>query len=261
MATKKRDERVRNWVFILYPESAPEDWKERLQEMCIPCAISPLHDRDLNPDGEKKKAHYHIMIMFDGNKSYEQIKEITDSFNASIPQKVLSVRGQVRYFCHLDNPEKYQYSEKDIITYGGIDTSELLKKSASYRYNTISDIYDFVKKQEITEITKLLDYCKDEGLEDWFVMLCDGQATVVKEAIKSLRHQKKDKDVHDLYDMILDLKRSFEIFKCARSVDIYGVYISNVLIERTSDFNQAMSTYNGYKEKYPDANVEIHIME
>lgn len=257
MASKKRDERVRNWVFILYPESAPEDWKERLQEMCIPCAISPLHDRDLNPDGEKKKAHYHIMIMFDGNKSYEQIKEITDSFNASIPQKVLSVRGQVRYFCHLDNPEKYQYSEKDIITYGGIDTSELLKKSASFRYSTISDMYDFVKENEITEITTLIDYTKKEKLEDWFVMLCDGQATVVKEAIKSQRHQKKDKDISDLYDMISDLRTSFDIYKCASPVVVYGVFVSNVLIERTSDFNQAMSTYLFHKEKHPDYSVEI----
>lgn len=257
MASKKRDERVRNWVFILYPESAPEDWKERLQEMCIPCAISPLHDRDLNPDGEKKKAHYHIMIMFDGNKSYEQIKEITDSFNASIPQKVMSVRGQVRYFCHLDNPEKYQYSEKEIITYGGIDTSELLKKSASYRYSTIQEMYDFVKDNEITEITKLLDYCKENGLEDWFVMLADGQATIVKEAVKSFRHQKKDKDISDLYDMISELRQSFDIYKCAKPSTIYGVYIQNVLIERTSDFNIAMSRYKTYCVEHPDCEVEI----
>lgn len=192
---KKRDERVRNWVFILYPDSAPENWKDMLQEMAIPCAISPLHDRDVNPDGEVKKPHYHILLLFDGNKSYDQIKEITDNFNASVPQKCLSVRGQVRYFCHLDNPEKWQYDERQIITYGGIDTTDLLKKSASYRYSTITDMYDFVKANQITEITTLLDYCRENDLEDWFVMLCDGQATIVKEAIKSIRHQIKDNEI------------------------------------------------------------------
>lgn len=200
---KKRDERVRNWVFILYPESAPEDWKDRLQEMAVPCAISPLHDKDKNPDGEIKKSHYHILLLFDGNKSYEQIKEITDSLNASVPQKCLSVRGQVRYFCHLDNPEKWQYDERQIITYGGIDTTDLLKKSASYRYSTLIDMYDFVKENQITEITTLLDYCRANDLEDWFVMLCDGQATIVKEAIKSIRHQIKDSEVDILKEAVV----------------------------------------------------------
>lgn len=209
---KKRDERVRNWVFILYPDSAPENWKDMLQEMAIPCAISPLHDRDVNPDGETKKPHYHILLLFDGNKSYDQIKEITDNFNASVPQKCLSVRGQVRYFCHLDNPEKWQYDERQIITYGGIDTTDLLKKSASYRYSTITDMYDFVKANQITEITTLLDYCRENDLEDWFVMLCDGQATIVKEAIKSIRHQIKDNEIDMLKEAFIRMEtRLFDI--------------------------------------------------
>lgn len=44
----------RNWAFIVYPESAPADWKERLQAKGLQCAISPLHDKDLNPDNTLK---------------------------------------------------------------------------------------------------------------------------------------------------------------------------------------------------------------
>lgn len=40
----------RNWAFVLYPESAPADWREQLQKTGLQCAISPLHDKDMNPD-------------------------------------------------------------------------------------------------------------------------------------------------------------------------------------------------------------------
>ena len=48
-------EKERYWSFILYPESAPENWKEILQETGLQIAISPLHAKYINPDGELKK--------------------------------------------------------------------------------------------------------------------------------------------------------------------------------------------------------------
>lgn len=47
--------RTRNFGTVVYPESAPENWQTILSELCIPCFISPLHDKDINPDGETKK--------------------------------------------------------------------------------------------------------------------------------------------------------------------------------------------------------------
>ena len=57
--------RTRNWATVVYPESAPENWESALQELCIPAFISPLHDNDLNTNGELKKGHFHIMLLFD----------------------------------------------------------------------------------------------------------------------------------------------------------------------------------------------------
>lgn len=45
---KKKDSRTRNWSFIVYPESAPNNWREILQEEMTPFAVSPLHDKDIN---------------------------------------------------------------------------------------------------------------------------------------------------------------------------------------------------------------------
>ncbi|HBM8385896.1 TPA: replication protein, partial [Enterococcus faecium] len=30
---KTKDERTRNWTFVVYPESAPENWREFLDEL------------------------------------------------------------------------------------------------------------------------------------------------------------------------------------------------------------------------------------
>lgn len=56
----------RYWAFVLYPESAPENWKEILQQTGLSCCVSPLHDKDINPTGEPKKAHYHIILCYSG---------------------------------------------------------------------------------------------------------------------------------------------------------------------------------------------------
>jgi len=66
-----------------------------------------LHDKDINPDGELKKSHWHVMMMFSSNKSYKQIRESTMKLRSPNPQKVANAKCMVRYFAHMDNPEKF----------------------------------------------------------------------------------------------------------------------------------------------------------
>ena len=60
---KKVDSRARNWSLVVYPESAPENWRDILDDYHIPWVESPLHDKDINPDGEIKK-HIGILVYF-----------------------------------------------------------------------------------------------------------------------------------------------------------------------------------------------------
>ena len=114
-----RNVKKRNWWFILYPESAPADWKDKLSQTGLQCAVSPLHDKDLDPTGEAKKPHYHIILCYSGPTSYNVVSELTASLNCPIPQAVEQVRGCYRYFTHMDNPDKYQYPSIDIFTING----------------------------------------------------------------------------------------------------------------------------------------------
>lgn len=167
-----KDKRARNWSFILYPESAPVDWKEILDGYHVKTVVSPLHDLDISKSGELKKPHYHVLLMFDGKKSYTQVYDMyTEKLNCTIPQKVESVRGLVRYFCHLDNPEKAQYKDSDIICFAGVDLKTFLKSSEEDRDKLIMDIGSFITKNNIYEFCDLWEYALDNQLEDWIPLL------------------------------------------------------------------------------------------
>lgn len=187
------DERTRNWTFVIYPiegnPPAPTNWRDVLDEEHIQWIESPLHDKDTNADGEPKKAHIHILVMYEGKKSFEQIKELTDKLNAPIPQKCASAKGLVRYMAHLDNPEKVQYDRGLIIGHGGADVSEYLKPTSSSRYQLIKEMMDYVREQNIIEMEDLLTYASAERFDDWFPLLCDNSAYIMGAMIKSRRHR------------------------------------------------------------------------
>lgn len=187
----KKDNRKRNWTCVVYPESAPKNWRDILDDEHIEWVESPLHDKDINGDGTKKKPHWHIALLFDGNKSYEQIKELTDKLSAPSPKFVQSVRALVRYFAHLDNPEKFQYLVSEIKGHGGVDLAELLKPTASSRYEMISDMVEYINQNHVTEFMDFLVETKKTHFEDWFPLLCDSASFIIDKAIKSNRHKPK----------------------------------------------------------------------
>lgn len=191
--TKEKSNRTRNWTVFQYDDSAPENWRELLDEKHIEWVESPIHDRDLNADGTKKKPHRHLLLMFGGVKSYEQVVDFIQFLNCPIPQRCHNAKALIRYMAHLDNPEKAQYSISDIKGHGGVDIAEMLRPSSSERYALIKEMGSFIKDKEITEFQDIFDYAMANRFDDWFPLLCDSSAFVINQYIKSARHRKKSK--------------------------------------------------------------------
>lgn len=153
----------RHWWFILYPESAPTDWLDLLLERMLPFAVSPLHDRDTDKDGNLKKPHYHIMFNFDGNKTYNKILEITRSLNQPIPTMYDSPVSAFEYLYHGNNPEKAQYNKDDVCLYNGFKVPVFRKEKVAVR----QDIIIAIRDNNIVEYCQLVDFAIALGDDDF----------------------------------------------------------------------------------------------
>lgn len=148
----------RNWAFIIYPESMPLDWLDRLQMTGLPFAISPLHNEDLDPTGEQKKPHYHVLTYYDSPTTAKAVKEqVSDIVNGTIPIKLESLKGMYRYHIHKDNPEKHQYLDKDRIFINGFDIKRVDDLSYYEVKALLHELYDFVNDNHIFEYCDLID--------------------------------------------------------------------------------------------------------
>lgn len=158
----------RNWAFILYLDSAPSDWKDILQATGLPIAISPYHDKDVNPDGTPKKPHYHIILMYNNTTTFNSVKQLTDRLNQPIPIPLEQVKGYYRYFTHKDNAEKYQYNENDITTLNGFDYTEFIELTTSEVMAIKKQIQNYIRDNVILEYSILMDSLLDNDFSNMY---------------------------------------------------------------------------------------------
>lgn len=175
--------RYRNFATVVYPDSAPSDWLDRLSAFRVPAFVSPLHDRDINPTGEAKKPHYHVLLFFEGKKSIDQVRSIFESFSGVGIEVVSSLRGYARYLCHLDNPEKAQYNIDDVRSLCGADYSDVIGLPSD-RYRVLGEIVDFCDAEGIVSYSDLVIYARTYR-PDWFRVLADSGTYFVSEYLKS----------------------------------------------------------------------------
>ena len=151
--------RTRNYATVVYPESAPTNWKSILEEHCVPAFISPLHNKDVDDEDNLKKEHYHVMILFEGCKTKEQAKEIFDSIGGVGVEAVKNSRAYARYLCHLDNKDKFQYDINDVISLSGADYNTMISL-AKDKYTAIGEMIEFCLANDMISYAMLLLYAK-----------------------------------------------------------------------------------------------------
>lgn len=176
-------QRTRNYATVVYPESALSNWIEILADQKVGALVSPLHDKDINPDGSQKKPHYHVLLIFDAVKTPEQAQAIFDQIGGVGHEMVQSLRGYARYLCHMDNPEKAQYDTGQVQGFGGADFNEIIR-IVTDRYKALREMMDYIKTNNVECYADLVDYAEANKFE-WFTVLCDSGTIVIKEYLKS----------------------------------------------------------------------------
>lgn len=179
-----------------------------LGSLKVPCLVSPLHDKDINEinadtgEIEYKKPHYHVIVEVGTTKTvlqwYRYLEPIRDfislaafdkhdfSIFSSVDEirscdwanKILYVweeensiknmRGLIRYFRHLDNPEKAQYGN-DYHCFGGFDIDSVLLNQSDMLVMSFQ-ILDFINNNDCYNFADLIDYARFNNI-DWCQVL------------------------------------------------------------------------------------------
>lgn len=150
-----KDGRSRTWMILLYPDNAEHKavLDDKLADLDWNYA-GRVHDKD--PD---TKEHHHVVVCFkDGRKNADIAKDL------GIDKRWLRAwdrqKKALRYLCHKDNPEKYQYSTDGI--YGTIAEKAV---GACSKGNELSEV------QSVQEITKMLREIDGFVTYDFFLNL------------------------------------------------------------------------------------------
>ena len=220
--------RTSAFTCLIYP-TCEEDQKKLLDFLAnckVPCCLSPFHDHDVNEintdtgEVEYKKGHYHCVFDFGSgaNKTISQmfdliapirdmvaIANLDKITNQTDPKKVEAIvkvwknencvknmRSLLRYFKHLDNPEKFQYLTEDYKTFGGFDIeNRILSQEDSVQI--FRDIKNFVRSEECYLYCDLMDYA-DECRPEWFSVLIKSQYNnAIIQYMKSLVYKNSGK--------------------------------------------------------------------
>lgn len=162
----------------------PKDFEEKLNAVHVPAFLSPWHDKDVNPDGELKKKHRHLIVMFENVKTFEQAKDLFESLGGVGCEVINSLRSYARYLCHLDNPEKAQYDINDVKCFSGADYLATISSAAS-EDAAIDEMCDYCLRNNVLSFFHLCEYAR-KNKPEWSRLLKHSAALYMREYLKSL---------------------------------------------------------------------------
>lgn len=192
MVAKKRElSKGRDWTVIVYVESAPANWRDILNDTHLRWVESPLHDKDIHEDGTPKKAHWHVLISFEGPVTLNAVKGIVEPLNTPEPRKVGSAKGLVRYMTHMDDPDKYQYEKIDIVGHNGADVESYFELTATNKLVMLKEMVTYIYKNEIDNYGDFLMMCIEES-DEWFDIAVNSNTLALNKMIDAM-WQKKNK--------------------------------------------------------------------
>lgn len=178
---KKTEVKGRIWACIGYEESLSKNWLDMLEQLHIPCYVSPLHSDD------GVKPHYHIMFLFDGQKKQSQVKDIMQSFGGVGCELVQSKTAYLRYLCHLDSDGKTKYNIADVRALNGARSySDAIEDKTSSRYEILAEMVKYARQNRVS-YAGLVDFAFKNDRYDWIKVL-DVNSRLISEYLRCYRY-------------------------------------------------------------------------
>lgn len=185
-------DKSRYFDFLVYPESAPDDWLEQLKRSHCMYAISPIH----KPDAEEAKEHLHV-IFCSGNGPIT-LSAAKGKIPADVPangfvEPTASASGYQRYLIHLDDPDKQQFEDgaNAITCLNGFPLDLTRELSRSEKAEIRKRLLKLVRDNGVTEYSDFIFGLMDLGDPDMLDYACNN--TILFEGvIRSVRNKARE---------------------------------------------------------------------
>ena len=169
-------EKARYFTFLLYPESIPTDWLEKLELIGVPIAISPLHDKDLSDvEGQKyKKAHYHVIYVSKNPVTADSVRlkvkrSLGDTSVAMVQIISTSMENMYLYLTHESKDaiakNKHKYSKADIRLLNNFDIDRYVTLDVEDKDDMLNDVCDLIDDHNLANMRELRRFVKLHGVE------------------------------------------------------------------------------------------------
>ena len=139
--------RFRTFACELYPE---DDSHMKILEYIITYFDYAyiLHDKDCWEEeseehhiGDLKKPHYHVILSFKNPRSIDKLKQELGLKHLETCNFYL----YSRYLIHKDNPRKFQYNEREIVTNMGLRIHNALKRDYNSQEQDTRILIDYIR--------------------------------------------------------------------------------------------------------------------
>ena len=167
-------DKARYFTFLLYPESIPEDWIEKLELLGVPIAISPLHDKDLSDvKGQKyKKAHYHVIYVAKNPVTVDSVRKriqrALGNKSISMVQIVIqSIENMYLYLTHESKDaiakNKHVYDKEDIKLLNNFDIDRYITLDVEDKDDLLNEVCDMIDEHDLANMRELRRFVRVHG--------------------------------------------------------------------------------------------------
>jgi len=187
--------KARHFTFLIYPDSAPDNWQKMLQEADCPIAISPLHDKDQREvkdlskltDEEKelydkgellKKPHYHCIIVYTNTVTADAVRDklrkvLDDEEKKEVVNMVQIIKKGIgsmyQYLTHESvtaiDEGKYKYDKADIVHLNNFDIDRYIVLDAHDKEDMLNNLLKAIDGNGIENYKQLTRFMAEHGEE------------------------------------------------------------------------------------------------
>lgn len=189
----------RYWVGVLYQENMLEDWREQIDQIVqVPYAYCE-HNQDLQTDGDARKEHLHLILVFPNTTTYKHALTIFGLLSKAgascinTCKAIINIRWMYDYLIHdtedCRKKKKHLYDKSERILGNLFDIGAYEQVSAAEKNDICKELANVIRVNGITNFMDLYVYVADECEDSIYFEILKSNASFLSALCKGMFHK------------------------------------------------------------------------